>query len=462
MRESSELNRSKEKSKRIKLWLLILSCLSLIIPIIWLMVVRLEGKAPVIRVELLSPMIGISKEVSITVSDSGTGIKKIWIGLIKDGKDIVLEYRILPSAGIFKGGKVHKETLTILIEPKDLGLTDGKATLRILARDYSWRKNKTYLTKDVIIDTSPPEIEVLSSNHNISQGGAGLVIYRLSEANASSGVHVGDNFFPGHSGYFHDSGLYLAFFALDYRQGPDTEIYVKATDQAGNQVRSGLYYYIKRKVFKKDGITISDRFLSWKVPEFNIGSTGAGSSLVDKFLIINRDIRKSNFTTLTDIGQHTENVLYWKGPFLRLKGSATKAEFADHRTYTYNGREIDKQVHLGIDLASVSHSPVPASNRGKVVLAENVGIFGKTVILDHGFGLYSTYSHLSSMDVQVGNVMSKGDILGRTGTTGLAGGDHLHYGMFIHNTFVNPIEWWDASWIKNNITSKMDELSKSR
>ena len=169
----------------------------------------------------------------------------------------------------------------------------------------------------------------------------------------------------------------------------------------------------------------------------------------------------ANYKKITGLGEKTGKVLYWDGVFLRLPKSANRAGFADHREYKYKGRIIDRQVHLGIDLASIAHSPVPASNKGKVVFAGPIDIYGKTVMIDHGFGLLSMYSHLSSYDVQEGQIVSKGEIIGRTGITGLAGGDHLHFSILIHNTFVNPLEWWDAAWIKNNITNKINEV-KSR
>jgi murein DD-endopeptidase MepM/ murein hydrolase activator NlpD len=148
--------------------------------------------------------------------------------------------------------------------------------------------------------------------------------------------------------------------------------------------------------------------------------------------------------------------MHWQGIFSRLPNAANRARFADHRTYYYKGREIDRQVHLGIDLASVSNSPVPAGNTGVVVFAQHLGIYGKTVILDHGYGLFSMYSHLSQIAVQVGGRVSRGDKLGRTGSTGMAGGDHLHFSILINDTFVNPVEWWDRKWIQNNVTSKIE------
>ena len=67
------------------------------------------------------------------------------------------------------------------------------------------------------------------------------------------------------------------------------------------------------------------------------------------------------------------------------------------------------------------------------------------------------YAHLSNIGVKVGDRLSKGDILGRTGSTGLAGGDHLHFSVLIHDTFVDPVEWWDMKWIQHNILSKIEQ-----
>ena len=122
------------------------------------------------------------------------------------------------------------------------------------------------------------------------------------------------------------------------------------------------------------------------------------------------------------------------------------------------GKYLDSQVHLGVDLASVANAPVPAANKGKVVFTGDLGIYGKTVLLDHGYGLFSMYSHLNSFDVKEGQVVEKSGIIGRSGSTGLAAGDHLHFSMLVNNIFVNPLEWWDASWISNNVTGKIEAV----
>jgi len=443
------------------LWIIAIGCLIIILPLTWLLLVRLEGQQPTLELDLVSPYIGASQELTIAVSDTESGLRRLWVGLLKDGKEVVLHETDFPSAGLLKGGSLKETSIKIVVAPPKLGFSDGEAILRMVVQDYSWRDwwegNKTYLEKTVTIDTQPPAIEVLSRAHNINQGGAGLVIFRTSENCSQSGVQVGDKFFPGHGGFFDDPLVYLTFIALDYQQGRDTDIRVRAVDPAGNLAESDFYHHIRRKVFRKDKINISDGFLSRKLPEFSSQiAQGTSKSPVDKFLEINRDLRTANSQKISAACQNPDQKMYWQGSFLRLPNSASRARFADHRTYYYKGTEIDQQVHLGIDLASVSNSPVPAGNTGAVTFAQPLGIYGKTVILDHGYGLFSMYSHLSQIAVQVGDRVARGDKLGRTGSTGMAGGDHLHFGMLINDTFVNPIEWWDLKWIQNNVTSKIE------
>jgi murein DD-endopeptidase MepM/ murein hydrolase activator NlpD len=218
---------------------------------------------------------------------------------------------------------------------------------------------------------------------------------------------------------------------------------------------------LRKKKFKKDVIRLSDRFLEWKMPEFKVEATESKvPPMLAKFLAVNRQLREENGKFLASLGLITEPVMRWEGDFVRLPNSARRASFADHRDYVYNGEIVDRQVHLGIDLASLEKSPIPAGNAGKVVFADYIGIYGNTVVLDHGFGLMSLYSHLSGIDVEPGQVVARGEIIGRTGITGLAGGDHLHFGMMIHDTMINPIEWWDGNWIMHNVTDKLEDAKQ--
>lgn len=451
--------KAKAKSKKIRNWFFVLLCLGFVVAGGWVFFQRMEGLEPVVDLKIASPYIGIANDYQGHLSDDKTGLRSLWVGLLKDGKEIVLLERRFPSAGILKGGVVLESAFNFHIEPKKLGLADGKALLRVVALDWSWRNwfkgNRYYFEQEMTIDTKPPQIDVVSRFHNISQGGAGLVVYRVSEKGGTSGVQVGERFFPGH--LRSEEGPYLAYVTLGYDQPIDTELFVTATDRAGNRSQAGFSYYLKPKKFRKDTIHLSDRFLRWKMPEFTVDQENTRTlSDIDKFLIVNRELRKQNTDTITAIPKMSQPVSYWKGAFLRLPGSANRAMFADYRSYIYKGQVVDYQYHMGIDLASIAKSPIPAANDGRIIFVGTIGIYGRSVVIDHGYGLCSLYSHLSRVDVQQGQMVSKGDILGLTGTTGMAGGDHLHFGMLVHNQFVNPIEWWDASWIQNNITSKLD------
>ncbi|CAB1060252.1 Membrane proteins related to metalloendopeptidases [Olavius sp. associated proteobacterium Delta 1] len=457
----------KKDKKHTRLWLILIGCLIIVVPAAWFLTVRLEGKAPQVEVDLISLSWGRSQEITISVSDADSGLRQLWVGLLKDGKEIVLHDETFPSAGLLKGGTTNDASVKIPVAPIDLGFSDGDAILRLVVRDYSWRDwwngNKTYAEKPVVIDTRAPGIEVFTSAHNINQGGAGLVVYRTSETCSQSGVQVGNKFFPGHAGYFKDPNLYLAFFALGYEQGRDTAIHLTAADLAGNPGKSGFNYYIRRKKFRKDRINISDGFLKKKLPDFDSELPwDSKMSAVDRFLLVNRGLRQANYQKIVEVCRNTANKLHWRGVFLRLPNSANRARYADHRTYFYKKKEIDRQVHMGIDLASLANSPVPAANSGVVVFAEPLGIYGGTVIIDHGFGLFSMYSHLSFTAVKAGDQVSRGGILGRTGSTGMAGGDHLHFSMLINGTFVNPVEWWDKKWIENNVQSKIEQVKSSQ
>jgi murein DD-endopeptidase MepM/ murein hydrolase activator NlpD len=135
----------------------------------------------------------------------------------------------------------------------------------------------------------------------------------------------------------------------------------------------------------------------------------------------------------------------------------SEAVFADYRTYVYDGRAIDQQVHLGTDLASTRGAAIAASNYGHVVYAGFLGIYGNCVVLDHGMGVQSLYGHLSSVTVEVGDRINRGETIGRSGATGLAGGDHLHFTVLVAGHPVNPVEWWDPHWVADRVDRKLVE-----
>lgn len=456
--------KTKAKTHKLKAIAIGIAVLALILPTAYILLVKMEGEKPSAKIVLSSPILGKSGIFSISAGDIKSGIKKISVVLAQEGGEISLIEKDFPPPGFLGGPTVQTVREEIAVDAEKHRIKDGNAVLRVAIDDCSWRKwgagNRTYIEKEIQIDTKPPEISVLSRTQNIAQGGSGLVIYKISEPCERSGVRVGDHFFPGKAGLYKNGNILAAFFALRYDQGEETSLFLEAEDRAGNISKAGFPHYIKRKQFKSDVINIPDSFLTRKLPEFDNYLAGGSSDRVEKFLTINRKMRAENMKRFAEIVRKSDAAIHWKGAFERLPNSARRAGFADHREYKYKGERIDEQHHMGIDLASTSNAPVPASNGGRIAFAGYIGIFGKTVVIDHGFGLFSTYSHLSGYAVTEGQTVKKGYRIGNTGTTGLAGGDHLHFGMLIHDVFVNPVEWWDAAWIKNNITAKIDALGQ--
>jgi len=108
----------------------------------------------------------------------------------------------------------------------------------------------------------------------------------------------------------------------------------------------------------------------------------------------------------------------------------------------YNG--VPRGYHLGVDFRASAGTPVRAAHRGLVTLAEELPLSGKTVVLDHGAGIFTTYQHLSAITVRPGRRVNRGDVVGRVGSTGLSTGPHLHWGMRVHGVRVNPLDWTAA------------------
>jgi murein DD-endopeptidase MepM/ murein hydrolase activator NlpD len=172
-------------------------------------------------------------------------------------------------------------------------------------------------------------------------------------------------------------------------------------------------------------------------------------------MLINKNLRAANVQFLRELGSQSANAMLWRGAFMRLPRSAPRAGFADHRIYMYNNEKIDEQDHLGFDLASVQNADVPAANNGRIVYTGALGIYGNLVVIDHGLGVMSLYSHLSSINVNDGDEVTRGQIIGKTGSTGMAFGDHLHFGILVGGIEVTPLEWIDAQWIRDNVTSRL-------
>ncbi|MBA2848450.1 M23 family metallopeptidase [Thermosulfuriphilus ammonigenes] len=444
--------------KRIFGFLLIILLLIVIAGTAAIFFFKFESTPPQVSAKI--PQVAGKKfKISFQAGDEQNGLRKIVV-LITQGKLKKNVFAETYPVSALKGSPVKERSYELEILADKLGLREGEAQVSILAWDGSWsgglKGNLVEKSQKVRIDLTPPRIIPLSFTHNIRQGGANLVVFKLEEPVSRQGVVFGKHFFKG---YPTGDGVYVCYIALPYNLRNPGRLAIQARDLAGNESEIPLNFRARPMRFKKDRINISDRFLTRKMPEFLQRYPQYSSDrLIEVFLKVNRELRAENNRQIREICTQSVAERLWKGAFLRLPRSATRSTFADHRYYYYRGRKIDEQYHLGIDLASVAHAPVPAANTGKVVFANYLGIYGNTVIIDHGQGLFSMYSHLSSLNVSPGQKVNKGEIIGHTGMTGLAGGDHLHYAMLVQGIFVDPLQWWDSHWIDVHIESKLQGI----
>ncbi|MDY6973098.1 MAG: M23 family metallopeptidase [Thermodesulfobacteriota bacterium] len=454
------------KRKKINFFLTFGLLLGVLVFLAWFLAGIFEGEKPRITLEPLPAFLSESQNFALSTADMKKGLKILKVSVSQEGRKIAILEKTFPYVGLFNRGGFHAYHTEFSIDPSELNLAQGRADLEVRVWDYSRRSggdgNLSLVGHKMIVDTIPPAIRSISRMHYFNMGGTGLVVYQTSSDSVESGIFVDDVFCPGFPATKGpQEGLHVCYFAIPHNTKARPDLFLWAKDKAGNRSRANFDYHIRRKRFRTDRINITDRFLKRILPSFSPYIDDSDASPITKFLKINRDLRRKNSSDFYEMRTKTDPNQLWNGTWLRLKNAATMARFGDHRSYYHKGKAVDNQVHVGVDLASLANSEVQAANHGCVIFSGYLGIYGLTVVLDHGQGLASVYSHLSEIKVDRGQKVTKGEAIGVTGQTGLAGGDHLHFGVLVSGVFANPIEWWDPHWIRDNITRKLALLDGS-
>ncbi|MGH9395238.1 MAG: peptidoglycan DD-metalloendopeptidase family protein [Terriglobia bacterium] len=421
-----------------------------------------RNPAPSIKPAKQIKGIGLSRTVEFTVHDPSHRITRVSIEVGQNG-------RWFKTPTIVKSVPDGKRGYTVdaSAEAGRRGipqLREGRATIRVSAHNNSWgrffRGGLGVLSLTVPVRFMPPQVEVLTTQHYINLGGCDMVVFNVSPGTVKSGVEVGKYFFPSFSVADAKPETRLAIFAFPYDVDVNTPAHIVAYDDAGNQTIASFTYRVFPAVFKNSAINVDDAYMQRVVPPILSQTTAIQDqgSLVKNYVEINRDLRKIDKERLIQFGKETNPKFMWSQAFLRLPNAKLEANFADHRTYLYNGQVIDHEVHLGYDLASVEHSPVEAANDGLVIYAGWFDIFGNAVIIDHGCGLQTLYGHMASFKVKAGELVKRGQVIGASDSTGLAGGDHVHFGVYLDGIPVVPKEWWDPHWIHDRIMVKLQQF----
>ncbi len=396
--------------------------------------------------------IGAATPVDVRIANPH-GVRAITARIEQDGSSAVLDQVGRPATrfGFFRTHAAPEKYRFVAGKDRAPQLKEGKARLIVEVRSNDLRAATDMVSSDVNVILRPPSVVSDGFQHYINQGGSELAVFTPTGSWQDSGVRVGPARFtsfpaPG------DNQQRFSLFAYSWDTPPDTAPVVFASNSAGTEGTAHFWFKVFPKKFRAREFSIDDAFLEKVDNQIDPGGSG---DLLTRFLKINGEVRRANNKTLADLRLKTEPRFLWKQSFLQLANSQVESAFADLRTYVYKGKKVDQQVHLGFDLATTQHGPVLAANDGKVIWAAMLGIYGNCIVLDHGYGLQSIYGHLSEISVKEGDMVTRGQPMGKSGSTGLAGGDHLHFSMQVDGVQVNPIEWWDDHWINDHIRSRV-------
>jgi len=422
---------------------------------------RFEGAAPAVEAPGTLILGTEPVAVEIRIADADSGLRAAQIRLLDQSGSRTLYEEVWPGDWIAGGAPgSDAQRIELLLDPEQLEVPDGPATLVVDARDWSWRDgfagNRAEHSIAVTVDTQPPTVRLESGLTYVYRGGSAAAVYRVPEEAEEDGVRVGDAFFAGHPHPAGEDGDRVALFSIPVDAPDPVTVRVVAVDRAGNEGSVRFPAHVLERVFRRSEITLSDDFIERVAAPLAEAAGLAAPDPAGTFRAVNETLRARNEATIREQLSESSLEKRWSGAFEQLAGSQVMSRFAEHRTYVYRGESISEARHYGFDLASTARAVVTAAGAGRVVLAEPLGIYGNCVVIDHGLGLASLYGHLSQMDVAAGDDIAAGARLGLSGETGLAGGDHLHFAFLVGETYVDPLEWWDPKWVRSHVEVRLE------
>jgi len=425
---------------------------------------KFEPGPPSVEIENAKDIVGRTPAWDVVVRTKGhPGLRRIGVGLRAGGQLYPLFSEELPP----DGPRVTERRVHVDSDLAAAGVPQGPARLEIEADTNAWHlfggSRGALATRELTVDTIPPRVDLLTTQHNMRLGGTSVAVFRLDADAVDAHVVVGDYAFPAVRGYFSDPAVALALFAVPQNMTAKARPLLRAVDAAGNVQEIALPVLIKDKTFPERQLQLDDTFLQRKVPEILTAvHKPVPADLKEGYLTVNRDVRRESEERLRTVTAQSADHPLWSGVFHRQSNAAPMSAFADRRSYLYKGELIDRQTHLGYDLASLQNAPVEAAQNGVVVFADYLGIYGNTVVIDHGLGVFSLYGHLSSIAVHPGQAVKTAEVIGQTGDTGLAAGDHLHFSILLRGVHVDPVEWWDPLWIRDHVAARLNSLPASQ
>jgi murein DD-endopeptidase MepM/ murein hydrolase activator NlpD len=439
-------------TRRGRAWFVLLLILLGIGGYVW---VRSEGEPPSVRAPESLLLGAAGTTLSLEADDARSGLRAIDVVLALPGGEEMLLHEEYPGSLLQGGAAGSTRSVSVAIDAKRLGSDGSEGFLRVTVRDWSLRDllsgNATLVEIPVRLDLSPPRVSIETGLSYAQRGGAGVVVYSVSEPTQRDGVRVGEAFFRSYPW----QGRRAAFYAVPTDAPAPLRPEVVAVDLAGNERAASWPLHVKERVLPEASVNLPGSFLENKVPDLARAANVQTDDLTTAFQEVNTRVRRENEQRIREIAAKTAPERLWTGPFAQWANSQVTSRFAERRTYKIGGADVSHATHFGYDLATTAGAPITVANSGRVLFAGDLGIYGNCVIVDHGMGVVTLYGHLSSLEAKEGDAVAKGAVLGRSGATGLAGGDHLHFAILVGDAYVDPVEWWDEKWVREKIDEKL-------
>ncbi len=416
-----------------------------------------ERNAP--KIEIANKIYwNLKKPLHLRLTDD-SGIKSYKVVLTNGKEKVTIDQQTLTNP--------QKEIEIEVEPPVDMEFPKKRAQLLVEVQDKSyWHYflgNSAQKRVNIHIDTKRPDLFVVNNTYSITKGGSALVVFHCSDENLKK-FSIKTNFGKEFKAQpFYKDGYYIALLAWPLTK-KSFRADIVAVDLAGNRAKVHIPLYLRNKRYKTSKIKLTDRFLEGKVVQLaEEYPETAKLTKLERFKFVNETLRQMNEKLIHTLSQKVPDEMvsdFDIKPFYPLKSAAKVASFGDHRFYYYNGKFVSESYHLGLDLASTKMAPLKLSNSGVVVYADYNGIYGNMPLISHGLGLYTLYAHCSTLFVKKGDEVAGGKVIAKTGRTGLALGDHLHFGVLVQGIEVRPEEWMDRKWIKLNIKNVIKEAKK--
>ena len=212
-----------------------------------------------------------------------------------------------------------------------------------------------------------------------------------------------------------EDGAWQALVGIDLNTSPGAHPVAFAAESGGQTVRTTTTLTVEPRTFATRRITVDDSFMN---------PTGA---------VLDRILKEA--AELRVLWKLLTPTRLWDRAFVRPVPDRANSRFGTRSII--NGEP--RQPHSGVDFLSAAGATIKAPNSGRVVLARELYFTGHTVVIDHGLGMFSLFAHLSSIDVDVGDTITTGHIVGQVGATGRVTGAHLHWTVRLHGARVDPM-----------------------